>query len=124
MAAPRYRSAFDRRAHPLLEDRHHLTGFCMPPERGLGEHEVAVEDHLEASLRARDEVDLLDDRRPSREDLVRQTDGSRYVVSGDAELDRQSVSRVEHELDHSCADRRRRVVLRRPATMRSLSSRA
>jgi len=39
---------------------------------------------------------VLDDRSPSREKFVRQTDGTRYVVSGDAELDGEPVSGIKH----------------------------
>jgi hypothetical protein len=41
---------------------------------------------------------VLDDRSPSFEQFVRQTDGARHIVSGDAELDGEPVSGIEHHL--------------------------
>src|SRR4051794_9434904 len=68
----------------------------MPAQRGFGEDQVTVEDHLEAALRRRQQVDRLDDRRPSGEQFVRQTDGPWHVISGDAEFDREAVAGIEH----------------------------
>ena len=41
-------------------------------------------------------MDVLDDRRPTSEQFVRQTDGAGHVVSGNAELDLEAMSWVEH----------------------------
>jgi hypothetical protein len=68
----------------------------VPFQGHLREDELVVEDDFEAPLRRRDELVGGDDVGPSGEDLVRQTDGSRCVVSGDAELDAETVSLVGH----------------------------
>jgi hypothetical protein len=68
----------------------------VPTERGFGEDQLAIEDDLEAPLRTGDHVDPLDDGRPATEQFVRQTDGTGDIVSGNAELDADEVSRVEH----------------------------
>jgi hypothetical protein len=73
-------------------------------QRRLGEHELAVEADLEATLRRGHELDPLDDRRPSLEQLVRQTDGAWDVVSGNAELDLQLVPRLQHVSPRSGRD--------------------
>jgi hypothetical protein len=68
----------------------------VPAQLGLGEEQLVVEGHLEAALRRGDEVEALDDRCPTVEQFVRQTDGARDVVSGNAELDEQPVLGIEH----------------------------
>jgi hypothetical protein len=68
----------------------------VPSERSLREDQFTVERDLEAALGRRDQFDVLDDRRPAREQFVRQTDGTRYVVSGNAELDLEAMSGVKH----------------------------
>jgi hypothetical protein len=65
-------------------------------ERRLREDHLTVEGDLEASLRGGDQLNRLDDRRPALEEFVRQTDGVRDVVSGDAELDLKPVPRIDH----------------------------
>ena len=73
--------------------------------RIFGEDRLVVERDLEASLRARDEIDAFDDGRPPVEQFVRQTDGPGDVVSGNAELDTDAVPRIKHA--SSLAHRRR-----------------
>jgi hypothetical protein len=68
----------------------------VPAEGSLGEDELTVEGHFEAALGRRDQLDPLDDRRPPGEELVRQTDGTGNVVSGDAELDQHVMAGVKH----------------------------
>jgi hypothetical protein len=68
----------------------------VAPEVGLREDQLAVERDLEASLGGREQLDRLQDRCPSGQQLVRQTDGSRDVVSGNAELDRDAVAGIDH----------------------------
>jgi hypothetical protein len=95
----------DRRAEGALGESDDLAGFGVAAQGCLGEDQLTVEGHLEAALGAREKVERLDDRRPSRQEFVRQTDGSRDVVSGDAELDGDAVARLEH--DHDATGRRR-----------------
>ena len=74
-----------------------LAGRRVAPERLLREDELTVERHLEASVRSRNELDRFDDGSPTLQQLVRQTDGARNVVSGDAEFDEEPVPWVKHE---------------------------
>jgi len=60
-------------------------------ESGLREDELAVERHLETPARGRDQLEAGEERGPSLQEFVRQTDGLRDVVSGDAELDANRV---------------------------------
>jgi hypothetical protein len=90
----------------LLGEFDDLAGFGVALEGRLGKDQLAVEGDLEAALGARDEIERLDDRRPPGQQLVRQTDGTRDVVSGDAELDADAVTGVEHDAD--AIGRRRR----------------
>lgn len=86
----------DLGADPFPNQRGHLTGLGVAAEGGLGEDHLAVEGDLESSLRGRDEIEALDDRRPAGEQFVRQTDGTGKIVSGDTELDADAVAGVEH----------------------------
>src|SRR4051812_5049412 len=89
-------STFDLGTQSRPHDGGDLAGVGVTPQRGFGVDQFAVEGDLETALGGRQQLDRLDDRRPSREQFVRQTDGTRYVVSGDAELDGEAVSGVEH----------------------------
>ena len=71
------------------------AGVGVAAEGGLREQQLAVHRHLEAALVGRHEFEALDDRRPPLQQLVRQTDGTGDVVSGDAELDRDAVAGVQ-----------------------------
>ena len=64
-----------------------LARLGVPPERRFGENEVTVEGHLEATPGRRKHGDVRDHGSPPGEEFVRQTDGARDVVSGNAELD-------------------------------------
>jgi hypothetical protein len=68
----------------------------MPPERGFGEDDVTVKRHLEATPGRRKHGDVRDHGSPTGEEFVRQTDGTRDVVSGNAELDLEMVPGVQH----------------------------
>ncbi len=65
-----------------LDDSENFSSLCVPPQLLLGEHEPAVDAHLESTSSALDEphfrVGVV------RLDLRRQTGGSRLVVSNDA----------------------------------------
>ena len=76
-----------------------FTGLGVTTERGLREDDLTVEGHLEAALGGWHERDTGDDRCPSGEEFVRQTDGTRHVVSGDAELNVNVVAGIEHGPD-------------------------
>jgi hypothetical protein len=65
-------------------------------ERGLRKNQLAVERDFKSSLRGWDQLDRRDEWRPSLEQFIRQTDGVRDVVSGDAELDLKLVPRIDH----------------------------
>ncbi len=86
----------DDRPDPPLDDCADLAGVRMPAERRLRKDQLVVEGDLESSLRRGRHLDRGDDWRPPGEKFVRQTDGSGNVISGDAELDLQTMSRVEH----------------------------
>jgi hypothetical protein len=86
----------DAGAYALLDECGDFTGLGMTTERDLREDERVIEAHLEAAVRGRHQVDAGDDRRPCRQQLVRQTDGARNVVSGYAELDGEAMARIEH----------------------------
>ena len=88
--------ARDLWSQPFAHDVGDLARFGVSAERGFREDQVTVERDFEAALRRRDHVDVLDDRSPPGEEFVRQTDGTRYVVSGDAEFDGEPVSGIEH----------------------------
>jgi hypothetical protein len=92
------RSAFELEADLGPEQAGDLARVGVAPERGLGEDQLAIDGDLEASLARRDQLDRLDDGRPSVGQLSRQTDGSFVVASGDAVLDADAVPRVEHGL--------------------------
>jgi len=76
----------------------HLPLPGVASERRLRKDELVVERDLEPTLRRGEELDVLDQRRPATQQLVRQTDGAGNVVSGNAELDRQAMAGVE---DHA-----------------------
>lgn len=86
----------DLRTDPLAHQLHDLSRLRVPPGGLLGVDQLAVHDDLEGARAARDEPEVAEDRRPAAEDLVRQTDGTGDVVSGDAELDGDVVLGVEH----------------------------
>jgi hypothetical protein len=83
-------------ADPVADQRGDLAWFCVPTEVGLREQQLVVERDLEPSLGSRHQLDRDDQVRPSLQQLVRQTDGTRDVVSGHAELDADAVALVEH----------------------------
>jgi hypothetical protein len=89
----------DAGSDALLDECGDFTGLGVATNRSLGEEKRAIEGHLEAAFRGRQQLDTGDDRRPSRKQFVRQTDGARNVVSGDAELDLEVVTRIQHGLD-------------------------
>jgi len=68
----------------------------VPAELCLREDQLAVQRDLEAPFRGGDQLDGSDDGRPSGEKFVRQTDGTRNIVSGDAELDFEVMPGVDH----------------------------
>jgi hypothetical protein len=88
--------ALDLRTEALSNNARDLAGIGVPTQVGLGEDQVAVESDLEPSARRRHQIDVLDDRRPPVQQFVRQTDGTRHVVSGNTELDAEVVTRVKH----------------------------
>ena len=73
-----------------------LTRRGVSSQPLLGEDEVTVERHLEAAVGGWYELDGLDDRCPTAEKLVRQTDGTGNIVSRDTEVDEEPVPRIEH----------------------------
>jgi hypothetical protein len=89
----------DAGSDALLDECGDFTGLGVATKRSLGEDKHAIEGHLEAALRGRQQLDTGDDRRPSRKQVVRQTDGARNVVSGDAEFDLEVVTRIQHGFD-------------------------
>ena len=91
--------AADLRADALAHERHDLARMGMPTERLLREDQLAVKRYLESAVRRRDELDRFDDRRPTAQEFVRQTDGPRYVVSRDAEVDEEPVPGIEHGIE-------------------------
>jgi uncharacterized protein (TIGR03086 family) len=90
-------AALDLGAEAVAHEARDLARLGVTPERRLGEEQVAVERDLEAPSRRRQQLDRLDDRGPPGEQLVRQTDGVGHIVSGDAELDLQSVAGLGHD---------------------------
>jgi hypothetical protein len=94
---PGTQSASDLGAQPVAEDCGDFAGIGVAAQGGLGEHQITVNDDLKPALRRRDQLDRLDDGRPPLQQLVRQTDGSRDIVSGDAELDRDPVAGINHD---------------------------
>lgn len=80
----------------LTEQSDHLAGVGVAPGGGLGVHELVVQRDLEPAARGRHQPEVGDDRRPSAEDLGRQTGGPLDVVSGDAELDGDGVRGIQH----------------------------
>jgi len=86
----------DLRAHLVSDQSCHLAGLGVAADLSLGEHDLVVDGDLEAALRRGDQFEAFDDRRPTGEQFVRQTDGTRNVVSGNAELDEDAMARVEH----------------------------
>jgi hypothetical protein len=88
--------AGDLRADPVPDQGDDLAGLGVAAHSGLGEDQLVVKGDLEAPLRRRQQFDGRQDRGPSPEQLVRQTDGARYVVSGNAELDLHPVARFDH----------------------------
>ena len=82
---------------PLSHQPSDLAGFGVPAELRLREDQFPVQRNLEPPLRGRQEGDVRDDRSPSTQQFVRQTDGARDVVSGDAEFDEEPVPRIQHE---------------------------
>jgi hypothetical protein len=86
--------------NPLSEECGDFPLLGVPAQRRLREDEFAVKGDLEPTLRGGQEFDVLDDRRPAGKDLVRQTDGTGNVVSGDAELDGEAMVGVnDHAAD-------------------------
>ena len=88
------RLAVDRRTEPLGDQRVHFARLRVPFEARLREQDVTVERDFEATAHAWDQRRPNDSRRPSRQQLSRQTGGSIRVASGDAVLDFEHVSRV------------------------------
>jgi hypothetical protein len=86
----------DLRTEAVADEGRDLGGRGMAPEGRLGEDHLVIEADLEAALRRREQVDRGDDRGPPLQQLVRQTDGPRDVVSGNAELDAEAVPGVHH----------------------------
>ena len=68
----------------------------MAAEGGFREDQLVVELDLEATLRRRHQLEGLDDGCPTGEELVRQTDGVRNVVSKNTELDPDPMLGVAH----------------------------
>ena len=89
----------DLRTDALSDDAGDLSWLGVAPQARLGEDELTVEGHLEAAAARRDKLDVLDDRCPAGQQFVRQTDGPRHVVSGNAELDPKSVPGLEHRTE-------------------------
>jgi hypothetical protein len=86
--------SLDAGSDALLDECGDFTGLGMTSKRSLGVDQRAIEGHLESAFRRRHQVDTGDDRRPSGKQFGRQTDGARYVVSGNAELDLEVVTRI------------------------------
>jgi len=91
LLVPRY-----LRPDALADQTRHLPRFGVATQLGFGEQDLTIHGDLEPSLGGRDQVEPLDDRRPTSEKIVRQTDGTGNVVSGNAELDGDVVAGVEH----------------------------
>src|SRR5581483_147437 len=89
----------DLGADALTHDGDDFAGLSVALQRSLGEDQLVVEGDLEAAARRRHELDVLDDRGPAVQQFVRQTDGTRHVVSGNTELDAEVVTRVEHRIE-------------------------
>ena len=83
-------------ADPLTDQPDHLPGLGVAAQGRLGEDQISVERDFEATLRRRDQLDCDDDRGPAGKKLVRQTDGTRDVVSRDTELNAEAVAGIEH----------------------------
>src|SRR6266508_4796026 len=81
-------------ADAVADEPDHLTRLGVPPGGHLRVDEVTVHRHLEAALGAGHQLDPLDDGRPPMQQLGRQTDGPVDVVSRDAELDQEPVTRA------------------------------
>jgi hypothetical protein len=92
------RSVLSENGRPdaILYQAGDLPGVGMATQAGFGEDQVAVESHFEAALGRGQQLNGLDDRRPVGQEFIRQTDGTGDVVSGNAELDQDSVPGVEH----------------------------
>jgi hypothetical protein len=73
-----------------------LARLSVPAECRLREDQHVIQGDLESTLRRGDQLDRRDDWCPAGEQFVRQTDGARDIVSGDAELDAEMMPRVEH----------------------------
>ena len=68
----------------------------MPAQPSFRKDQLPIERDLESSFRRRDEGHLTYHWGPTIQQLVRQTDGARNVVSGNAEFDLKTVPGVEH----------------------------
>src|ERR1700682_1341527 len=77
----------ERRAKLALEQRGHLSRLGKAAFRLLAEHELAVQDDVEAAAAAALQLDRAHDRRPAAQHLGRQAHGLVKVVSRDAVLD-------------------------------------
>ena len=64
-----------RPAEAALESALHLTGFRMPLQLCLAEHELAVESHFKPTGGAAPQLDRAQDGRPAGEQLVGQAHG-------------------------------------------------
>jgi hypothetical protein len=84
------------RPDPLTNETGDLSCVGVPAERRLREDQLSVECYLESSLRRREQCHVRDDWSPAAQQLVRQTDGTWDVVSGNAELDLEVVPGVKH----------------------------
>jgi hypothetical protein len=93
--------ARDARTNPRFDHLRNLAWLGMPLQLGFREDQFAIEDDLEPALRRGQQLDVTDDRCPPVQQLVRQTDGTGNVVSGDAELDGQFMARIEHEANRT-----------------------
>ena len=98
MAALRVSVPGDGRPYALLDQLCDLPGLGVALQLCLAEEQLIVELDLESPPRRRDQLNLGNHRRPFLEQLVRQTDGSWYVVSRDAELDGKAMLGVDCHL--------------------------
>ena len=78
-----------------------LAGAGVSSQRRFREDQFVVEGHFEPPSGRGEELDVLDDRCPAGEQLVRQTDGAWHVVSGNAELNGQAMAGVGHHDDEA-----------------------
>jgi len=90
-------AAGDFRADAIPHQTCNLACLGMSPERRFGKDEVTVERHLEATPGRRKHADVRDHGSPAGEQFVRQTDGTRDVVSGNAKLDLKMMPGVQHD---------------------------